>query len=206
MIFGTDPRVLLLRILAILVAVTVHEYAHAWVADRQGDPTPRSRGRLSLNPLVHLDVVGSLLLLVAGFGWAKPVEVNPLHFANPRQGMMRVAAAGPLANVTVAFALGYFLRLGLVEAAAWPVQLALATIYINIVLAVFNLLPVPPLDGSRVLTGLLPPAQALAYERLAPYGPLLLLVLILMPGGLIGSVLGPPVSWLVALVLGGGVP
>lgn len=206
MIFSADPGVLLPRILAILVAVTVHECAHAWVADRLGDPTPRLRGRLSLNPLVHLDVVGTLLLLVAGFGWAKPVEVNPLRFADRRRGMMQVAAAGPLANVTLAFVVGYFFRLGLEESAVWLAHPAITIIYINVVLAVFNLLPVPPLDGSRILAGLLPPAQVLTYERLAPYGPVVLLVLVMMPGSLIGRVLGPPVSWLVGLAMGAGVP
>src|SRR5512134_1764035 len=87
------------RIVALLVAVTIHEFAHAWTADRLGDPTPRMRGRLSLNPIVHLDLLGSLLLVIAGFGWAKPVEVNPRNFQNWRMGMLVTAGAGPLANI-----------------------------------------------------------------------------------------------------------
>jgi Zn-dependent protease len=204
MIFGASPRTLFLRIVAILVAVTIHEYAHAWMADRLGDPTPRLRGRLSLNPIVHLDILGSLLLLLAGFGWAKPVEVNPRHFANWRQSLMLVAAAGPLANITLAFALGLVFQLGVVDTGAWIGRLAFVTIYINIVLAVFNLIPIPPLDGSKILSGVLPPAQALRYDRLAPYGPLILLALILLPGSVVGQILGGPVSWLLVQAVGRG--
>lgn len=199
-----DPVDLLLRIAAILVAVTVHEFAHAWTADRLGDPTPRLRGRLSLNPVVHLDLVGSLLLLLAGFGWAKPVEVDPRHFRNWRQGMLLVAAAGPLSNVTLALLVGAGYQLGVLEPPGLLTQFAFTLITINAVLAVFNLLPVPPLDGSRILSGLLPPAQAVRYDRLAVYGPLVLLALILLPGNLMGRLLWPPVTWLVRLAVGPG--
>lgn len=204
MIFGADSRTIPLRIIAILIAVTVHEYAHAWMADRLGDPTPRMRGRLSLNPLVHLDIMGTLLLLIAGFGWAKPVEVNPRYFTDWRRGMLIVAAAGPLSNVTLAFLIGLLFQFGLVDPSMWVGRLALFTIYLNLVLAIFNLLPVPPLDGSKILSGILPPAQAVVYDRLAPYGPLVLLALILLPGSVFGSLLGPPVSWLLALAVGSG--
>lgn len=204
MMLRGDPQVLLLRVIAILVAVTVHEFAHAWAADRLGDPTPRTRGRLSLNPVVHLDPIGSLLLLLAGFGWAKPVEVNPRYFPDPRRGMLVVAAAGPLANVATALLLGLVYQLGLVEPGAWPGSLLLTVIFINAVLAIFNLLPVPPLDGSKILSGLLPAAQARSYDRLAQFGPLLLLALILLPGRLIGLLLDLPVRWLVGLAIGAG--
>lgn len=203
MLFGS-LQTLPYRIVAILIAVTFHEYAHAWMADRLGDPTPRLRGRLSLNPIVHLDLLGSLLLLVAGFGWAKPVQVNPRYFTNWRRGMMIVAVAGPLANITLAFLIGLPFQLALVDRSMLVGQVALTAIYFNAVLAVFNLLPVPPLDGSRILSGLLPPAQALAYDRLAQYGPLLLLVLILLPGSFIGSIIGPAILWLVGQAVGAG--
>lgn len=202
--FRLSLQTLLLLIPAVLVAVTVHEYAHAWVADSMGDPTPRRRGRLTLNPIVHLDPIGSLLFLVAGFGWARPVEVNPRYFGDWRKGMLVVAAAGPLANVTVAFLIGLAFQLGLLEGATWLARLAYVVVRINIVLAVFNLLPVPPLDGSKILSGVLPLAQATAYERIAPYGPLLLLVLILLPGNFIGMILGTPVDWLVLRATGIG--
>lgn len=199
-----DPQVLLLRVIAILAAVTVHEFAHAWAADRLGDPTPRTRGRLSLNPVVHLDPMGSLLLLLAGFGWAKPVEVNPRYFPDPRRGMLVVAAAGPLANVAMALVLGMVYQLGPIEPGSWQGSLLLTVIFINAVLAIFNLLPVPPLDGSKILSGLLPPDQARTYDRLAHFGPLLLLALILLPGRFIGLLLDLPVRWLVGLAIGAG--
>ncbi len=201
---GGDPGTLLWRVLAILVAVTVHEFAHAWTADRLGDPTPRVRGRLSLNPVVHLDPIGSLLLLLAGFGWARPVEVNPRYFPDPRRGMLVVAAAGPVANVASALALGLAYQLGLVAPGTWLAGLVLTVILINAVLAIFNLLPIHPLDGSKILLGLLPPAQAQSYDRLASFGPLLLLALVLLPGRIIGLLLDQPVRWLVGVALGAG--
>jgi Zn-dependent protease len=194
---------LVFRLAALLIAATVHEFAHAWMADRLGDPTPRLRGRLSLNPLVHLDLVGSLLLLLVGFGWAKPVEVNPRNFARWRQDMMLVAAAGPLANVTLLFLLGLVVQGGMVAGGLLG-RLVFTVMVINAVLAVFNLLPIPPLDGSRILAGLLPPRQALAYDRLQPYGPLLLLAVLVLPGNLVGRLLWPPTQWLVRAALGGG--
>jgi Zn-dependent protease len=197
------PAILLPVVAAFLIAVTVHEFAHAWMADRLGDPTPRLRGRLSLNPLVHLDLIGTVLLLFAGFGWAKPVEVNPRYFSNWRRGMLAVAAAGPLANVSVAFAAGVLFQLGVAEATPLLGRMAQAVVYINAMLAVFNLIPIPPLDGSRILSNVLPPAQAMAYDRLAPYGPLVLLVLIMMPGNVIGHLIRPGIDWLAAQALGG---
>jgi Zn-dependent protease len=201
MIFG-DPRSLLYRVVAILVAVTVHEFAHAWSADRLGDPTPRMRGRLSLNPIVHLDLMGTLLLLVAGFGWAKPVEVNPRYFSDWRRGMLVVAAAGPISNVVVMFVIGFMVQLGVVELGSPLGRLVLSLLFINGVLAVFNLLPVPPLDGSKILSSLLPPRQAMAYDRLAAYGPIVLLVVILLPGDLLGHVMRPAITWLIARATG----
>ncbi len=190
---GLELPTLVLRLVALLIAATVHEFAHAWMADRLGDPTPRLRGRLSLNPLVHLDLIGSLLLLLVGFGWAKPVEVNPRNFAHWRQGMMLVAAAGPLANVTLLFLLGLVVQGGVVADGLLG-RLVFTIMVINAVLAVFNLLPIPPLDGSRILAGLLPPRQALAYDRLQPYGPLVLLAVLVLPGNLVGACSGRPRS------------
>lgn len=201
---GLAPQTLVFRLVALLVAATVHEFAHAWMADRLGDPTPRLRGRLSLNPLVHLDLLGSLLLLLVGFGWAKPVEVNPRYFPRWRQGMMLVAAAGPLANVTLLFLLGLLAQSGPVVGDTLLGRLVVTTMVINAVLAVFNLIPVPPLDGSKILAGLLPSQQALAFDRLQPYGPLVLLALIVLPGNLVGRLIWPPTQWLVRLALGGG--
>ncbi len=199
---GFSLETLLITVPAILVAVTVHEFAHALIADRLGDSTARLLGRLSLNPIVHLDLLGTLLFVVAGFGWAKPVPVNPRNFANWRQGMMLVAAAGPLANITLVFILGLVFQLGLIDPSTLLARTVFATIQINAILAIFNLLPIPPLDGSKILSGLLPPAQAIAYDRMAAYGPVLLLLLLVLVPGLISGLVLPPVNWLIAQAVG----
>jgi Zn-dependent protease len=198
-----DPLDLVYRLAALLIAATVHEFAHAWMADRLGDPTPRYEGRLSLNPIVHLDLLGSLLLLLFGFGWAKPVQVNARNFENPRQGMLFVAAAGPLANLSLMFLVGLLPQFGVVALAGAAGRLLYEVLVINAVLAVFNLIPIPPLDGSRILAGLLPPAQAIAYDRLQQVGPLLLLVLIMVPG-LLSGIINPAIAWLLAAAVGRG--
>jgi Zn-dependent protease len=194
-----DPLVLALLLPAVLIAVTVHEYAHALVADRLGDPTARQLGRLSLNPLVHLDVLGTLFFVLFGFGWARPVPVNPRNFADPRQGMLQVALAGPLANVTVAFAVGLLIRAPGIIDGLW-LALASMLVRINIVLAIFNLIPIPPLDGSRILASLLPLDRAQAYARIQPYGTVLLLLLLYT--GVVGQVISPAIRWLYAISTG----
>jgi len=200
---GLDPATLLVVGAALVVAATAHEFAHAYVADRLGDPTPRSQGRLTLNPLAHLDLLGSLLILLAGFGWAKPVQINPMNFRDWRRDSILVAAAGPLANVTLLFFLGVPYKLGLLElGGVGPDRLLLTTIRINAMLAVFNLVPVPPLDGSKILMGLLPPAQAVSYARLQPYGVLVLLLLVMT--NVLTIVLVGPIRWLVAQATGTG--
>ena len=199
--FLPDLRELSLLFAAVLLAVTVHEFAHALVADRLGDPTPRQLGRLTLNPLAHLDVLGTIFFVLFRFGWAKPVPVNPRNFANPRQGMLQVALAGPLANVTVAFAVGLFFKTQGPPAPPWG-ELAAMVVLINVVLAVFNLIPIPPLDGSRILEGLLPVEQAIAYRRIQPYGTIIILVLLYTR--VIGSLLMPAVRWLYGLATGTG--
>jgi len=185
---------LLLRIPALLLAVTFHEVAHGWVADRLGDPTARQAGRLTLNPLPHIDPIGAVAFMLMGFGWAKPVPVNPYHFRRPLRDSVWVAAAGPAANVLVATAsllvLVLLFRLG--PSAFWsqPIGGILFLSYrFNLILAIFNLIPLPPLDGSHVLKGLLPPRQLMAFERLEPVGPFLLILLVV--SGAIGAVLLP---------------
>ncbi len=201
MLFRTDPRALLFLLSAVLVAATCHEFAHAFVADRLGDPTPRRLGRLTLNPLAHLDLLGTLFFVLFSFGWARPVPVNPQNFANPRQGMLQVALAGPLANVTMAFLVGLAVKSQGLAGTLWG-DLASMLVWINVVLAVFNLIPIPPLDGSRILEGLLPPQQAVAYARVQPYGTVLILVLLYT--GVVGRVMFPAVRWLYALSTGSG--
>ncbi len=198
-----DPTTLLYVGVALIVAATIHEFAHAYVADRLGDPTPRSMGRLTLNPLAHLDLLGSLLILVAGFGWAKPVQINPMNFRDWRRDTIMVAAAGPLANITLVFFLGFPFKLGLIDlSGSARNELLLTIIQINAMLAVFNLIPLPPLDGSKILIGLLPPAQAVSYARLQPYGVLILLLLAFT--NLLSIFLITPIRWLVAQATGTG--
>ena len=198
---GLDPLVVVVTFAALLLAATVHEYAHALIADRLGDPTPRLHGRLTLNPLAHLDLLGTLMLLLVGFGWAKPVPINPHNFPDWRRGQLLVAAAGPLANVTVMFLLGSLFKAHLVEALP-PLlfRLIAQAIWVNGILAVFNLIPVPPLDGSRILEGLLPGRYAFWISRLQPYGILVFIVLVYT--GFVGAFLRPLVRMLVALATG----
>lgn len=198
---GLDLPTLLVLLPAVVVATTFHEYAHALIADRLGDPTPRRLGRLSLNPLVHLDVLGTLFFVLFRFGWAKPVPVDPRSFANPRQGMLQVALAGPLANITLAFAVGLLLKSQRGTDTPW-VAAADMLVWINLVLAVFNLIPIPPLDGSRILESLLTGEQAQAYARIQPYGTVLILGLLYT--GIVGRLMTPAVELLYGFFTGAG--
>jgi len=198
--FG-DPLTIAITLAAVLVAATFHEFAHAFVADRLGDPTPRAMGRLSLNPLVHLDLLGTLFFVIFGFGWARPVPVNPRNFADPRRGMLQVALAGPLANVTLAFVVGALLRVPDLPGGALAAAALSTLIWINVILAIFNLIPIPPLDGSRIVESLLVGRQALTYAQLQPYGTVLLLVLLYT--GVVGRVMLPAARWLYHASTGG---
>lgn len=183
---------ILVSIPAILVALTFHEYAHGLVADMLGDPTPRNSGRLTLNPLAHLDLLGTLLLILAKFGWAKPVPVNPFYFRMDRQkGMMLVAVAGPLMNLIIGYLSAVAMRF--VGSSLYAYQFLEAMLVFNVYLAIFNLVPIPPLDGSRVLAGVVSREAANFIYQLEVYGPFLLLLLIAT--GIIAKVVGPAASW-----------
>lgn len=165
----------------VIISLTFHEFSHAYVATRLGDPTPRETGRLSLNPLAHLDPIGLIVMLLIRFGWAKPVQVNPLYFKNPRKGMMLTAIAGPVSNLI----LGTVSSLGLYFAsyfgAPQPVVMVLFYMTIlNIGLAVFNLIPIHPLDGSRVLTYFVP-AYASFMARYGNYVHIAFIALLILP-------------------------
>lgn len=201
--FDLDIPQLIARLIVLVIAFTVHELAHALAADYLGDSTPRRMGRISLNPLVHLDPLGSILLLVSGFGWAKPVLVNPLNMrGNPRTAMALVAVAGPLSNILMAVLGAIPLRLGLVGVESGnPIlpdlgYLLFEFVWINVILAFFNLIPLAPLDGSKVLAGLLPAEMAYQLRPLDQYGPLILLALIFLPSFL-------PIPNAIALLIGG---
>jgi Zn-dependent protease len=204
----TDPRAFFVMVVsmaaALLVAISVHEASHALVADRQGDPTPRSMGRLTLNPIAHLDPLGTLLLLLFLFGWGKPVPVNAAYFrGRPLAGMARVAFAGPLSGLLMAGIVSIPFRLLNVV----PPEVILWLIYFSIVLSIFNLIPIPPLDGFHVLQGIVPARTALTLSRYESYGPPLLILLILLDNftgaGILGRVLWPAVNFFSRLYLGG---
>ncbi|OGC12302.1 hypothetical protein A3K48_07615 [candidate division WOR-1 bacterium RIFOXYA12_FULL_52_29] len=173
-----DLGFFLIALPILLVTITIHEFAHAFVADKLGDPTPRLAGRLTLNPLSHLDPFGFLALLLVRFGWAKPVPINPYNFRDPKMGSLLVSLAGPLSNFIFAWVLAVILRnLPLAnETAAMMISYA---IWINLALAVFNLIPVPPLDGSHILEYFLPPHQYEVMVRLQQYSFMILVGIIL---------------------------
>ena len=197
----------------LLFSLTVHEMAHAVTADWLGDPTARRLGRISLNPAVHIDPVGTIMLpllgLLAGgfvFGWAKPVPVNPANLKNHRQDFLVIAAAGPASNIIMA--IGASMLLGLVPGglgasegmAGVMATFGFAMVQLNLLLAVFNMLPIPPLDGGNVLAGILPEALAASYDRLVrPYGFVILIVL--MATGWLYRLIGPPLSFLMGWLL-----
>jgi Zn-dependent protease len=187
---GLGPDVLLGRLLVIFLGIPIHEWAHGWVAHLLGDETPELQGRLSLNPFLHLDPVGTLMILLTGFGWGRAARVNPYRMSrvrNPRVGMALSALAGPLSNVIQAMILVIPIRLGLVSfigpgQATRLVRVLFAAISVNVGLAAFNMLPIPPLDGSKVLAGVAPPAVGDFLDSLAPYASyILIFVLFFLP-------------------------
>lgn len=200
---------LLLRIPPLLFALTIHEFAHGYVAYLCGDRTAELNGRLTFNPLAHLDPFGTLMILFGPIGWAKPVPVNPANFRYPRRDDIFVSLAGVTANLATAVAVGVALRLvmGLgfePGAASRPVQvlwtMGQTLCLISIGLMLFNLLPVPPLDGSHVLRALLPARAAMAYSRIMPFGHFVLIALVCTRA--LSYVIGPPLTYLVVFILG----
>lgn len=223
------------RIVALIVAITVHEFAHSLAATELGDPTSKNQGRLTLNPLAHLDPIGSLMILVARFGWGKPVPVNPYMLrTDPTVGMALVSLAGPASNIVTALVFALPLRLGwlsagklvsivesivsmfpppmhgMVEAQGiltWFVGLMVSIIIINLVLAIFNMIPLAPLDGYKVALAVLPYDFANQLRQYETYGPIILMLLIflptLIPGvNFLGTIMGPPINFMFSLLTG----
>jgi Zn-dependent protease len=184
--FNLDLPTLISRVIILVVAFTVHELAHAWTADWFGDDTPRRYGRLTLNPLAHLDPIGSLLLLVAGFGWAKPVPVNPYTLQRRSYyAPMWVALAGPASNLILALIAAIPFQIGVLGLASGgtrflpsPSAFALEFILLNLALTLFNLIPIFPLDGEKILVNLAPRSWGYTLEQIRPYGPLLLITVV----------------------------
>ena len=178
MLFRVPIEILILLIPVLVFSLVFHEFSHAWVANKLGDPTARYSGRLTLNPLAHLDPFGSLMILFVGFGWAKPVPVDSRYLANPRVDMMKIAFAGPAANLLLAFVGGTIIRTGLVSGSI-TLMLLLFT-QINIMLAVFNMIPIPPLDGSQIFSGIMSRKNPELVYKLQMYGPQILLGLFMI--------------------------
>jgi Zn-dependent protease len=167
---------------ALVVGITFHEFSHAFIADQLGDHRPRALGRVSLNPAAHIDPMGALVFLLAGFGWGKPVPVNVYALRPGRIGMAMVAAGGPIANVAVAMVAAVVHRvLEIGGIGGFVLDVAFWIVLYNLLLAIFNLLPIPPLDGYNVLLAFVPPRTAFTIQRYAPYGVIVLLLLVFLP-------------------------
>ena len=194
----SNPLAFVIIALALVLSLAVHEFAHAYTADRLGDPTPRRAGRVTLNPLAHLDPFGTILLLFAGFGFAKPVPVNGNNLG--RWGMLWVAAAGPISNLLIAVLAALLLKFLPLTSLTY---LVLNTVLgINVVLAVFNLLPIPLLDGSRIIAAIFPRTlgRALMEFEMQPYSFILVLVIIYLGRPVIGNVVGTVQGWVQMLI------
>lgn len=209
MLTSSIPELISL-IITLVVAFTVHEFSHAWTADYFGDDTPRSQGRLTLNPLVHLDPIGSLLLLVAGFGWARPVMINPhvLRQRSPAAPML-VALAGPVSNLFLALVAAAPVQAGLIQRGVTSsgflpslFQFAFVFVSINLLLMLFNLIPISPLDGEKVLSYFLPPSGQALMDRIRPYGPMLLMGVIFLFPSILQLLIVTPLRLIVDLLLG----
>ncbi len=195
----------------LLLALTVHEFAHGYIAYRLGDPTAKNLGRLTLNPLKHLDPIGTIAFFFIKFGWAKPVPINPAYFKNPKKDMLWVALAGPATNLGLAIISAIVTKLiwalasslpysTMAEAILVPLNaMLIASVWINLVLCIFNFLPIPPLDGSRILTGLLPDDLARSYLQVERYG--FIIILVLAFSGVLSKVIVPVISFANNLLL-----
>lgn len=208
-----NDSILQLIILAppLLLALTFHEFAHGYVAFRLGDPTAQALGRLTLNPLKHLDPLGTIAFFIFKIGWAKPVPVNPAYFKDPQKDMLWVALAGPATNLALAVISALMVKTVVLLAQSIPYSAMgeailvplnstlIASVWINLVLCIFNFLPIPPLDGSRILTGILPPALARSYASIERYG--FVLLIILAYSGVLSKLIMPLIDFANSLLL-----
>jgi len=199
----TDPLAFILIAVPFLYSVVIHEVAHGWVAYRMGDPTAKWLGRLTLNPIKHLDPIGTLMLFLVGFGWAKPVPINLNNIPNKRKGLIFVSSAGIIANILFAFIAGMLYRLFSPSSSELTTMLFSAIISINITLAALNLIPIPPLDGSKILMGIAPRSTGYFLSRLEPYGFFIIIGLLYL--GLLNPLIGF-FRWIIGTLIGIVVP
>ncbi|WP_019585368.1 site-2 protease family protein [Deinococcus apachensis] len=196
-LLSTSPLAFVVVAAALVLSLTVHEFAHAWTADRLGDPTPRRFGRVTLNPVRHLDPFGTLLLLIAGFGFARPVPINPNNLG--RWGTLWVSAAGPISNLLIALLAGLLLRF--LPYSDFTAAVLLTILSVNIVLAVFNLIPIPLLDGSRILGALVPSlGRSLAQFEAQPFSFVIVMLFIFIAQRPIGNIIGSVQRWVLGVV------
>lgn len=202
MLLNTDIISTIIQFILIVIALSVHEFAHAYAADKLGDPTPRLQGRLTLNPLSHLDPVGTLLILLIGFGWGKPVQFDPYNLKNPQIDTTKIAFAGPLSNILLAIITAIVIHLFSINNSLEVILHSF--IILNLGLATFNLIPVAPLDGFKIIGGLLNKTQAKSWYELEQYGVYFLLALLLPifnGHSLVNSILLPIINFLYTLIV-----
>jgi Zn-dependent protease len=191
LLFDLSPAELAGIAVALVVGITFHEFSHAYVADQLGDHRPRALGRVSLNPTHHIDPVGAIVFLIAGFGWGKPVPVNIGALRPGRIGMALVSAAGPIANIIVAVVAAVAYRvLDIAGIGGFTLQIFESIVFFNLLLAIFNLIPIPPLDGYNAVLAFLSPRNALVVQRYSSYGIIVLLLLVFLPNSPLGLLLG----------------
>ena len=195
-ILSQSPLLFVIYLVALLMAIAVHEFSHAFVADKLGDPPPRLQGRVTLNPKAHSDLMGILFLFMFGFGWGRPVQFDPFNLKSPRRDAALISVAGPISNLLIAVILSLVLR-------ATSMSFLIIFIQLNVMLAVFNLLPIHPLDGFKIVGGLLPEDKAREWYQLERYG-LLFLILLILPigkGSMISSIISPAISFVTNLLV-----
>ena len=195
-ILSQSPLLFVVYLVALLMAIAVHEFSHAFVADKLGDPTPRLQGRVTLNPRAHIDLMGILFLFMFGFGWGRPVQFDPYNLRNPRRDAALISVAGPISNFLLAIILAVVLRFT-------AIPFLLVFIQLNVMLGVFNLLPIHPLDGFKIVGGLLPEDKAREWYQLERYG-ILFLILLILPigkGSMITSIISPAINFTMNILI-----